>query len=75
MWSKTHDISGPLPSDRVTVHSDLGLMVYSHWMSLGQGQGLGSEPGRMGCMVLRRPFTLHPNRNRDLNRNREEWVI
>ena len=56
MWSKTHDISGTLPSDRVTVHSDLGLMVYSHWMSLGQGQGLGSEPGRMGCMVLRRTF-------------------
>ena len=28
-------------------------MMYSHWMSPGPGQGLGPEPGRMGCMVLR----------------------
>ena len=24
------------------------LMVYSHWLSPGPGQGLGPEPGRMG---------------------------
>ena len=34
----------------------LGLIVNSHWLSLGPGQGLGPEPGRMGCMVLRRTF-------------------
>ena len=31
-------------------------MVYSHWLSPGLGQELGPEPGRMGCMVLRRTF-------------------
>ena len=30
-----------------------GLMVYSHSLSPGLGQGPGPEPGRMGCMVLR----------------------
>ena len=35
-------------------------MVYSHWMSLGPGKGPGPEPGRMGCMVLRRTFHTAP---------------
>ena len=37
-----------------------GVMVYSHWMSAAQGQGLRPEPGRMGCMVLRRIFHTAP---------------
>ena len=35
-------------------------MVYSHWLSPGLGQGLGPEPGRMGCMVLSRTFHTAP---------------
>ena len=35
-------------------------MVYSHWLSPGPGQGLGPEPGRMGCMALRRSFHTAP---------------
>ena len=35
-------------------------MVYSHWLSPGPGQGLGPEPGRMGCMILRRTFHTAP---------------
>ena len=33
-------------------------MVYSHWLSQGPGQG--PEPGRIGCMVLRRTFHIAP---------------
>ena len=35
-------------------------MVYSHWLSLGLGYGLEPEPGRLGCMVLRRTFHTAP---------------
>ena len=45
------------------------LMVYSHWLSPGSGQGQGPKPGRMGCVVIRRTFTLHLKRNMDLNRS------
>ena len=37
-----------------------GLMLYSHWLSPGLGQGPGPEPGRMSCMVLRRTFHTAP---------------
>ena len=33
-------------------------MMYSHWLTPGQGPG--SEPGGMGCMVLRRTFHTAP---------------
>ena len=36
------------------------IMVYSHWLSAGLGQGPGPEPGRMDCMVLRRTFHTAP---------------
>ena len=36
------------------------LMVYSHWLSPGLGQGPGPKPGRMGCMVIRRTFHTAP---------------
>ena len=36
------------------------IMVYSHWLSPGPGQGQGPEPGRMGCMVIARTFHTAP---------------
>ena len=35
-------------------------MVYSHWLCPGPGQRLGSLPGRMGGMVLRRTIHIAP---------------
>ena len=40
-------------------------MVYSHWLSSGPGQGPGPEPGRMGCMVLRRTFHTAPEQEQE----------
>ena len=34
--------------------------MYSHWLSPGLTRGLGTGPGRMGCMVLRRTFHIAP---------------
>ena len=34
--------------------------MYSHWLSPGPGHRPGPEPGRMGCIVLRRTFYTAP---------------
>ena len=41
------------------------LIVYSHWLSLGPGQGAGPESGRMGCMILRRTFHIAPEQGQE----------
>ena len=46
-------------SQRTT--ASMWVMVYSHLLSSRL------DHGRMGCMVHVEPFTLHPNRDRDLN--------
>ena len=48
------------------------IMVYSHWLSLGPGEGPGPESGSMVCMFLSRTFHIAPEQDRDLNRDREE---
>ena len=47
-------------------------MVYSHWLPPRPEQVPGH--GQMGCMVLCRTFHTTANRDRDLNRDVEEWV-
>ena len=37
-----------------------GLIVYLHRLSPGLGQGPKHEPGRMGCIVLKRTFHTAP---------------
>ena len=39
-------------------------MVYSHWLSPGPGP----EPGRMGCMVIRRTFHTAPEQEQGQGR-------
>ena len=39
--------------------------MYSHWLSTGPGQGLGSVSGRMGCMILRRIFHIAPEQGQE----------
>ena len=43
-------------------------MVYSHWLFPGPGQEPGPEPGRMGCMVLRRTFHIAPEQKQGQGR-------